>query len=234
MTTKTFYPLVGDCVGQDKMNKKVKGAIKERLTDLMETERRKGSKAATATREEDKEEKERRSTRDSQPTEKMAAYLGNLHPPSKINTHAIFTIDVESTLHAAISHYHSQQDNSKNDISKHASSLGKQWYDKLPHQEQRQIDDGIHALLYEGCMVAARRIFDTVVLQKMANEEGDAVEYRRSNLRGEGQLALPYDFYVGQLVNVIEGKVSHQARIEKIENEKATVRWLNWKGGAVA
>ncbi len=29
-------------------------------------------------------------------------------------------------------------------------------------------------------MVAARRIFDNVVLQKMANEEGDAVEYRRS------------------------------------------------------
>ena len=95
-------------------------------------------------------------------------------------------LDVEGTLHAAISHYHSQQDNSKNDISKHASSLGKQWHDKLPLQEQRQIDDGIHALLYEGCMVAARRIFDTVVLQKLANEEGDAVEYRRSNLRGEG------------------------------------------------
>ena len=32
MTTKTFYCLVGDCVGQDKMNKNVKGAIKERLT----------------------------------------------------------------------------------------------------------------------------------------------------------------------------------------------------------
>ena len=92
MTTKTFFCLVGDCVGQDKMNKKVKGAFKERLTDLMEAERRKGSKAAPATREEDKEEKERRSTRDSKPTEKMAAYLGNLHPPSKINARAIFTI----------------------------------------------------------------------------------------------------------------------------------------------
>ncbi len=28
--------------------------------------------------------------------------------------------------------------------------------------------------------MAARRIFDNVVLQKMTNEEGDAVEYRRS------------------------------------------------------
>jgi hypothetical protein len=83
-------------------------------------------------------------------------------------------------------------------------------------------------------MVAARRIFDSVVSQKMANEEGDTVEYRRSNRRGEGQLALPNDFHVGQLVNVIEGKASHQAKIEKIENEKATVRWLSWKGGAVA
>ena len=94
MTTKNFYRQVGDCVGQGKMDKKVKRAIKERLTYLMGEERRKGSKAATATREEDKDEKERRSTRDSKPAEKMAAYLGNLHPPSKINARAIFTIDV--------------------------------------------------------------------------------------------------------------------------------------------
>jgi hypothetical protein len=113
----------------------------------------------------------------------------NPHPPSNNNAPAISQIDVEGTLHAAISHYHSQQNNSKNDISKHPSSLivafspGKQWYDKLPLQEQRQIDDGIDALLYEGCMVAARRIFDQVVLQTMAIEEGDGVEYRRRSKR---------------------------------------------------
>ena len=129
----------------------------------------------------------------------MAAYLGNLHPPSKINARAIFTIDVEGTLHAAISHYHSQQDNSKNDISKHASSLEKQWYDKLPLQEQRQIEDGIHALLYEGCMVAARRIFDTVVLQKLANEEGDAVDIEGAISEVRGNLPVLMISMLGNL-----------------------------------
>ena len=144
--------------------------------------------------------------------------------------------------------------------------------------------------------MAARRIFDCVVLQKMANEEGDAVEYRRSKRESiitdkmaafhmgkerksskaaattrhdgggeevggsdtegdvakelgsgnkdnggeeeehqgddddeisaisspganiqEGQLLPhPYNFYVGQLVNVIAGKASHQASIVTI------------------
>jgi sentrin-specific protease 1 len=273
-----------------------------------EEERRKGSNAAAATREEDEEEKkERRSTRDSKLTEKMAEYLGrkkrgvesgedtekndgsnrgsseyekskssNPHPPSNNNAGVIFKIDeidVEGTLHAAI--------NSKNEISK-PISLGKQWYDKFFLQEQQQIDYGIDALLYEGCMVAARRIFDQVVLQTMAIEEGDGVEYRRrskrqrvttdkmaifqtgkekgssaaattrhdmgreevggigtegdvaeevrGNISGAPSTSLPHDFYVGQLVNVIEGKASHQASIEVIEKEQATVRWSGWKG----
>jgi hypothetical protein len=159
-------------------------------------------------------------------------------------------------------------------------------------------------------MVAARRIFDYVVLKKMANEEGDAVKYRGSKRESiitdkmaayhmgkerkgskaaattrhdwggkevggsdtegdvakelvsrnkdnggeeeehqgdyddeisatsspgtnihEGQLLPhPYNFYVRQLVNVIAGKASHQASIVTIENEKATVRWMTWKG----
>ena len=207
MTTKTFYCLVGDCVGQDRMNKKVKRTIKKRLAHLMEEEIRKGSKASATTKEEDKKEKkERRSTRDSKLTEKVTEYLGrekrglesgedtekndgsnrssseyekskssNPHPPSNNNAGVIFKIneiDVEGTLYAAI--------NSKNDISKRTSSLGKQWHDKLSLQEQQQIDYGINALLY---MVAARRIFDYVVLQRMANEEGDGVEYRRRSKR---------------------------------------------------
>jgi hypothetical protein len=131
-------------------------------------------------------------------------------------------------------------------------------------------------------MVAARRIFDYVVLHRMANEEGDGVEYRRrskrqqvttdkmatfqmgkekgsnaaattrhdmggeevagigtegdvvekvrGNISGAPTTSLPHDFYVGQLVNVIEGKASHQASIEVIKNEQATVRWSGWKG----
>ncbi len=45
---------MGERVGEGEMNKKVKRAIKERLTYLMGKKRRKGSKAATTTREEDK------------------------------------------------------------------------------------------------------------------------------------------------------------------------------------
>jgi hypothetical protein len=60
MTTKNFYCLVGERVGEGEMNNKVKRAIKERLTYLMGEERRKGSKAAATTREEDKKEKKER------------------------------------------------------------------------------------------------------------------------------------------------------------------------------
>mmetsp|Transcript_7502 Transcript_7502/g.13491 ORF Transcript_7502/g.13491 Transcript_7502/m.13491 type:complete len:97 (-) Transcript_7502:3110-3400(-) len=69
-------------------------------------------------------------------------------------------IDVEGTLRAATSR-HSQNPN--------ALSAGKQWYDKLPAGEQTQIQLGIEALLYAGCMAAARRTFDTVVRQEMAS-----------------------------------------------------------------
>ena len=101
----------------------------------------------------------------------------NPHPHNNNNAPAISQIDVEGTLRAAISRYHSaQQNNSGNDVRKHppsshivAFSPGKQWYDKLPLHERRQIDVGIDALLYAGCMAAAKRTFDTVVRQEMAN-----------------------------------------------------------------
>jgi hypothetical protein len=63
--------------------------------------------------------------------------------------------------------------------------------------------------------------------------EGDVAKEVRGNISGAPTTSLPYDFYVGQLVNVIEGKASHQATIDKVENEKATVRWMTWKGVAV-
>ena len=70
-------------------------------------------------------------------------------------------IDVEGTLRAATSRYAQNP---------HAPpGPGKQWYDKLPSSEQKQIQIGIEALLYAGCMAAARRTFDTVVRQEMAN-----------------------------------------------------------------
>ena len=43
-------------------------------------------------------------------------------------------------------------------------------------------------------------------------------------------LPHPYTFHVGELINVNVGKASHQALILLIENEKATVRWMTWKG----
>ena len=50
MTTKSFYRIVGDSVGRHRLNKKMKGAIKERITSLMEDKRRNDrSKDATAT-----------------------------------------------------------------------------------------------------------------------------------------------------------------------------------------
>ncbi len=46
----------------------------------------------------------------------------------------------------------------------------------------------------------------------------------------EGQLGHPYIFHQGELVNVNIGKVSYQALIVSIKNEKATVQWMTWKG----
>ena len=64
-------------------------------------------------------------------------------------------IDVEGTLRAATSRYAQNP---------HAlPGPGMQWFDKLPASEQEQIQIGIKALLYAGCMAAARRTFDAAV-----------------------------------------------------------------------
>jgi len=42
----------------------------------------------------------------------------------------------------------------------------------------------------------------------------------------------PYVFSEGELVNVIDGKASHQANIVSINDEMATVKWKMWKGQA--
>jgi hypothetical protein len=44
----------------------------------------------------------------------------------------------------------------------------------------------------------------------------------------------PYVFREGELVNVNEGKASHQADIDLIKDEMATVKWKTWKGQAEA
>ena len=66
-----------------------------------------------------------------------------------------------------------------------------------------------------------------------ATTRHDVVEEVRGNIREAPSTSLPHAFYVGQLVNVIEGKSSHQASIQKIENEQSTVRWTGWTGCAV-
>jgi sentrin-specific protease 1 len=187
MTTKNFYRQVGDCVGQGKMDKKVKRAIKERLTYLMEAERRKRSKAATITREEDKKV-QRRSKRDSKPTEKMAEY----HKERGLE---------------------SGEDAVEYRRSKQEPVMGKE---------------------KKGSRAAATTRHDPGGEEVGGiDTEGDVAKEVRGNISGAPTTSLPYDFYVGQLVNVIEGKASHQATIDKVENEKATVRWMTWKGVAV-
>jgi hypothetical protein len=44
-----------------------------------------------------------------------------------------------------------------------------------------------------------------------------------------GNLAILI-FQQGELVNVNVGKASYQALIVVIKNEKATIRWMTWKG----
>ena len=89
-------------------------------------------------------------------------------PPTSPNTKSkISNINVESTLRASLLK-HSQQ--RQNNTSKKVKSAGQLWYEKLPINEQQQVLIGINALLYKGCMNAAKRTFDTVVRQEMANE----------------------------------------------------------------
>ena len=82
---------------------------------------------------------------------------------STIVINPIANIDVEGTLRASIQRH----------ASKKSGGPGKQWFDKLPEYEQAQIKRGINALLYAGCMAAARRTFDTVVRQDMANNNNN-------------------------------------------------------------
>ena len=91
-----------------------------------------------------------------------------LLPPSPATKSKISNINVESTLRASLLK-HSQQRQSGNN-SKKVKSAGQLWYEKLPINEQQQVIIGINALLYKGCMNAAKRTFDTVVRQEMANE----------------------------------------------------------------
>ena len=70
-------------------------------------------------------------------------------------------VDVEGTLSAATSRYAQNP--------RAPPGPGKRWYDKIPASDQEQIQIGIEALLYAGCMAAARRTFDMVVRQEMAD-----------------------------------------------------------------
>ncbi|KAL3937360.1 MAG: hypothetical protein SGBAC_007527 [Bacillariaceae sp.] len=40
------------------------------------------------------------------------------------------------------------------------------WYEKLAPEEQKVLDDGMAAICYRGCMIAAKRSYDTLVRQK--------------------------------------------------------------------
>ena len=86
--------------------------------------------------------------------------------PTSPNTKSkISNINVESTLRASLTKHASQ----KQSGSAKVKSAGQLWYEKLPINEQTQVLIGINALLYKGCMNAAKRTFDTVVRQEMAN-----------------------------------------------------------------
>jgi hypothetical protein len=67
-------------------------------------------------------------------------------------------INVEGTLRAAMNRQKSNPT---------VSSHGKEWYDSLDSHAQLQIQKGIEALLFAGCMTAASRLFDTVVREEM-------------------------------------------------------------------
>jgi len=88
--------------------------------------------------------------------------------PTSPNTKSkISNINVESTLRASLAKHASQKQSGN--TSKKVKSAGQLWYEKLPINEQQQVLIGINALLYKGCMNAAKRTFDTVVRQEMAN-----------------------------------------------------------------
>ena len=85
--------------------------------------------------------------------------------PTSPNTKSkISNINVESTLRTSLNRHSQKNPNSK------IKSAGQLWYEKLPKEEQQQVIIGINALLYKGCMNAAKCTFDTVVRQEMANE----------------------------------------------------------------
>jgi len=71
---------------------------------------------------------------------------------------------------------------------------------------------------------------ERVVGDLQLQSEGDLAEEVNGSINRAPTTSLTHAFRVGQLVNVIEGKASHQAWIEVIENEQATVRWLGWRG----
>ena len=89
-----------------------------------------------------------------------------LLPPSPATKSKISNINVESTLRASLAKHASQKQSGGPKVK----SAGQLWYEKLPINEQQQVIIGINALLYKGCMNAAKRTFDTVVRQEMANE----------------------------------------------------------------
>jgi len=99
----------------------------------------------------------------------------------------IHHVDVEGTLQAAIQRHKSNPN---------AKSSGVVWYEseEFTPENRKQIQLGIEALLYAGCMAAARRTFDTVVRQNLANaamqgddanddNESDAEDGRRGYCR---------------------------------------------------
>lgn len=88
-------------------------------------------------------------------------------PPSPATKSKISNINVESTLRASLAKHASSRQNTT--TTKKVKSAGQLWYEKLPMNEQQQVLIGINALLYKGCMNAAKRTFDTVVRQEMAN-----------------------------------------------------------------
>lgn len=49
-----------------------------------------------------------------------------------------------------------------------APSQGREWFNQLPTNEQNQVMIGINAMLYAECMAAAKKKFDTMVLDRDA------------------------------------------------------------------
>ena len=96
--------------------------------------------------------------------------VGDFHASNQVSS-----IDVEGILRAGM-------ERNQNQIG-----VGQQWFNSLPPGEQRVVKEGVDAVMYGGCMVAAMKAFDNVVRENARDENIQApnpdVNAREENIR---------------------------------------------------